>query len=111
MFTYFNSSLYRVKKNSDQKGKNSFLFIDLLDFSFGVACVASLSRSCAQVGERAKKNRMERGRGEDLFLFSPSHSPSFLLFALVPTFSTNSRGNVCYAGYFQGFVIIVVLVI
>ena len=24
--------------------------------------------------------------------------PSFLFFALVPTFSTNPRGNACYAG-------------
>ena len=33
------------------------------------------------------------------FLHSPSPPPSFLFFALVPTFSTNSRGNACYAGY------------
>ena len=56
------------------------------------------SRYCAQVGARAKKNgRRERGGG---FLFSPL-PPGTLLFScsLVPTFSTNSRGNACYAGW------------
>ena len=33
------------------------------------------------------------------FLLSPPPSPSFLFFALVPTFSMNSRRNACYAGY------------
>ena len=43
MFTCFNSYPYREKRNSDQKGKNAFLFIDCLHFSFGVACEASVS--------------------------------------------------------------------
>ena len=30
------------------------------------------------------------------FLLSPPPPPSFLFFAFVPTFSTNSRGNACY---------------
>ena len=34
-----------------------------------------------------------------LFLLSPPPPPSFIFFfALVPTFSTNSRRNACYAG-------------
>ena len=83
IFAYFNSSPYRVKKNSDQKGKNSFLFIDLLDFSFGVACVASLSnRGPARKLERGQKRIEWRGEGEKIFFFStlptPLHS-SYLL--------------------------------
>ena len=106
MFTYFNSYPYREKRNSDQKGKNAFLFIDCLDFSFRVACVASVSNRV-----RDKKKIQRRREGEKRFPSLPSPSPSFLFFALVTTFSTNSRGNTCYAGFFQGFVIIVVVVI
>ena len=42
-----------------------------------------------------------RGVCGQAFPSLPSPSPSFLFFffALVPTFSTNSRGNACYAGY------------
>lgn len=70
IFAYFNSSPYRVKKNSDQKGKNSFLFIDLLDFSFGVACVVSLSnRGPARKLERGQKRIEWRGEGEKIFFF------------------------------------------
>ena len=32
---------------------------------------------------------------------SVSNRLSYSFFALVPTFSTNSRGNACYAGYIQ----------
>ena len=43
---------------------------------------------------------MEGGGGwEKRFLHSPPPPPSFLFFALVPIFSTNSRGTACYAGY------------
>ena len=41
-----------------------------------------------------------RGVCGQAFPSLPSPSPSFFFFALVPTFSTNSRGNACYAGYF-----------
>ena len=53
----------------------------------GVACVASVSN-------RVIARKLERKR-------SPSPVISFF-FALVPTFSTNSRGNACYAGYWRG---------
>ena len=39
-----------------------------------------------------------RGVCGQAFPSLPSPSPSFFFFALVPTFSTNSRGNACYAG-------------
>ena len=77
-----------------------------------LACVASVSsRDIAQKLEREQKkwNGEEEGEGEGegrgmggvagkRFLLSPPSPPSFLFFfALVPTFSTNSRGNACYA--------------
>ena len=34
-------------------------------------------------------------------LRSKPFQSSYSVFALVPTFSTNSRGNACYAGYIQ----------
>ena len=34
-------------------------------------------------------------------LCSKRFQSSYSFFALVPTFSTNSRGNTCYAGYIQ----------
>ena len=74
MFTYFNSYPYREKRNSDQKGKNAFLFIDCLDFSFGVACEASVSNRV-----RDKKNTGEKGRGEEVS-FSPLPLPFLPLF-------------------------------
>ena len=98
MFAYFNSYPYREKRNSDQKGKNAFLFIDCLHFSFAVSCVASV---CNRVRDKKIQGRRE---GEKRFPSLPSPSPSFLFFALVTTFSTNSRGNTCYAGFFQSFV-------
>ena len=72
MFTYFNSYPYREKRNSDQKGKNAFLFIDCLEFSFGVACEASVSNRV-----RDQKNTREKGRGEEVS-FPPPTPPSFL---------------------------------
>ena len=78
-----------------------------------LACVASVSsRDIARKLEREQK-KMEWGGGwggggerdggmgfaGKRFLLSPPPPPSFLFFfALVPTFSTNSRGNACYAG-------------
>ena len=67
------------------------------------------SSYCAKVRAGAKKKRWKsflffalvptcstNSRGND----SPPPPLSFLFFfALVPTFSTNSRGNACYAGY------------
>lgn len=91
MFTYFNSYPYREKRDSDQKGKNAFLFIDCLDFSFGAAWVASVSN---RVRDQTKYKG--EGKGRRGFLLSPPpplHS-SFLL----------------SSGFFQGFVIIVVVV-
>ena len=58
------------------------------------------SSYCAQVRAGAKKKKVEGGGGGESF---PSFSPSPVIpfFVLVPTFSTNSRGNACYAGYLQ----------
>lgn len=42
---------------------------------------------------------MGRGEKETAFPSLPSFPPSFLLFILVPTFSTNPLGNAYYAGY------------
>ena len=55
-----------------------------------LACVASVSsRVIARKLEREQKKKME----------GPSPSPLIpSFFAPVPTFSTNSRGNACYAG-------------
>ena len=56
-----------------------------------LACVASVSNRvyCAQVRAGAKRKKV-----------SPPPPPSFpFCFALVPTFSTNSRESACYAGY------------
>ena len=56
------------------------------------------SSYCAQVRAGAKKKKVEGGGGGESF---PSPSPVIPFFVLVPTFSTNSRGNACYAGYLQ----------
>ena len=56
-----------------------------------------------KVGAEAKKIE-RRGGGEKRKPSLPSPSPSPvipLFFALVPTFSTNSRGSAYYAGYAQ----------
>ena len=54
-------------------------------------------RYCAKVGARAKEMEEEGGGGG--FLFCPPLPGTFLFScSLVPTFSTNSRGNACYAG-------------
>ena len=55
------------------------------------------SSYCAQVRAGAKK-KGGRGRGRGVI---PLPSPVIPFFVLVPTFSTNSRGNACYAGYLQ----------
>ena len=65
------------------------------------------SSYCAKVRARAKNKKVEEGgggekrkrRGSFFPLPLPRHS---FFFALVPTFSTNSRGNACYAGYSVG---------
>ena len=61
------------------------------------------SSYCAKVEARTKKKKLEVGGGgrkRKNFLLSPPPSPSYLfIFSLVPSFSTNSRGNACYAGY------------
>ena len=59
-----------------------------------LACVASVSNRVT-----ARKLEREQKKKKVEFLHSPPPPPSFLLFfALVPTFSTNSRGSACYAG-------------
>ena len=64
-----------------------------------LACVASVSnRVIARKLEREQKKKVEGGVGGESF---PSPSPVIPFFVLVPTFSTNSRGNACYAGYLQ----------
>ena len=64
-----------------------------------LACVASVSnRVIARKLEREQNKKVE-GEGEGSHC--PPPPPSFLFFVLVPTFSTNSRGNACYAGYLQ----------
>ena len=67
-----------------------------------LACVPSVSnRVIARKLEREqKKKKVEGGGGGESFP-SPSPSPVIPFFVLVPTFSTNSRGNACYAGYLQ----------
>ena len=69
-----------------------------------IACVASVSISnyCAKVRAGAKKIG-RRGRGEEVPSFPSSFSVIPFFFALVPTFSTNSRGNACYPGYFAHY--------
>ena len=60
-----------------------------------LSCVASVSdRVIARKLEREQKKDGRRGRGAH----STPPPPKFLFFALVPTFSTNSRGKACYAG-------------
>ena len=62
-----------------------------------VAYVASVSsRVIARKLEREQKKK-EGGGGRVPSL--PSPSPFIPFFALVPVFSTNSRGTACYAGY------------
>ena len=57
------------------------------------------SSYCVKVRAGAKKKLEGGGEGRS-FLLSPPPPPSFLcFFALVPTFSTNSCGNACYAAY------------
>ena len=82
--------------------------INFKNFNFfhRVACVGSVSnRVIARKLERSKKKKGERGRGrreeEEEVSFFPLPLPrhSFFFSALVPTFSTESRGNACYAGY------------
>ena len=67
------------------------------------AGVASISnRVIARKLERQQKKMKEGGGGGDKrFPFLPISSRFIpdIFFALVPTFSTNSRGNACYAGY------------
>ena len=82
-------------------------FLSLLVAFFAIwllACVAGVSnRVIARKLEREQKKKVEGGGGGEKrksFIHSlplPCHS---FFFALVPaTFSTNSRGNACYAGY------------
>ena len=56
-----------------------------------IACVAS-------VPNRVIAQKLERKRKKTFF---PSPSPVVPFFALFSTFSTNSRGNACYAGYYD----------
>ena len=83
--------------------KPSKLFVSYNPF-VRLACVASVSnRVIARKLEREqtkKKSGRGKGKGEGKrYLLSLPPPPSFLFFALVPTFSTNSRGNACYASY------------
>ena len=84
--------------------KPSKLFVSYNPF-VRLACVASVSnRVIAGKLEREQPKKKWKGEGEgrrQAFPSLPSPSPviSFFFFVLVPTFSTNSRGNACYAGY------------
>ena len=102
MTSYFPFIFYLVLNSS----YNCYAYHSLpLIFRY-LACLASASnRDIARKLERERK-KMESGRRAEnrkqRFLLSPPPPPppSFLFFfALVPTFSTNLRGNACYAGY------------
>ena len=68
--------------------------------TYKLACVASVSnRVIARKLEREQKKKRWKGEGEGSHSTPPS--PVIPFFVLVPTFSTNSRGNACYAGYLQ----------
>ena len=82
---------------SDKKNPPWRAVSQICGFDVQVACVASVSN---RVRAGAKKKKMERGRGGKKRSppSLPFPSPVIPFFAVVPTFSTNSRGNGCYAG-------------
>ena len=100
MTSYFPFIFYLVLNSS----YNCYAYHSVpLTFRY-LACVASASnRVIARKLERERK-KLESGRRAEKrkqrFLLSPPPSPVIpFFFALVPTFSTNLRGNACYAGY------------
>ena len=92
-------SLYRdylCSSTTLKKEINTFVCLD---------CVASVSNwVIARKLERQRKKKCE-GEGvgswaeETAFPSLPSLPPSFLLFVIASTFSTNPLGNACYTGY------------
>ena len=61
-----------------------------------LACVANVSSRVIARNLEWEQKKSGRGRGKE----GPSlPSPLLPFFALVPVFSTNSRGTACYAGY------------
>ena len=81
----------RYKKTIDYQDKDQNANIKL----WRVSCCCSLRNL-----ERSKKKMEGVGGREERKLPSlPSPFPFIPFFALVPVFSTNSRGTACYAGY------------
>ena len=83
--------------------KPSKLFVSYNPF-VRLACVASVfNRVIARKLEREQPKKVEGGRGGEKASVSFSSFPHprhfIFLLALVPTFSTNSRGNACCEGY------------
>ena len=65
--------------------------------SYRSACVASVSNRVILLNFYCFSAMSYRSA----CVASVSNRLSYSFFALVPTFSTNSRGNACYAGYIQ----------
>ena len=100
MTSYFPFIFYLVLNSS----YNCYAYHSVpLTFRY-LACVASASsRVIARKLEREQKKIgkwKESGEEKTALPSLPSPSPVIpFFFALVPTFSTNLRGNACYAGY------------
>ena len=98
------------KVNPGAHDKGSWWIIRLLCQSLLVVRSCALLAGVASVSNRViapkmerQQNKMKEGGGEEdkRFPFLPISSLFIpgLFFALIPTFSTKSRGNACYAGY------------
>ena len=98
------------KVNPGAHDKGSWWIIRLLCLSLLVVRSCALLAGVASVSNRViapylerQQNKMKEGGwgGDKRFPFLPVSSLFIpgLFFALIPTFSTESRGNVCYAGY------------
>ena len=96
------------KVNPGAHDKGSWWIIRLLSLLVVRSCallagVASVSNWGIAPKLERQQNKMKEGGGggDKRFPFLPISSLFIpgLFFALIPTFSTNSRGNACYAGY------------
>ena len=91
---------YRCSVTTLKKEINTFVCLDCVASVFNWVITRKLER------ERKKNPRWRGwgwgwGWGEEKTAFPslPSFPPSFLLFVIASTFSTNPLGNACYAGY------------